>query len=122
MGLGVAWPWLTLWGLRGLLAFERTRCSEGEPVEVRLALRNRLPWTAWGLALLAGLVRAGRSDPWAAGLAAAFAAVLALAVQTDVIGDPWVAYCVWGFAGALTLRARPEVRLASAEAPAVASS
>jgi hypothetical protein len=79
-------------------------------------------WTAWGLVLLAGLVRAGRADPWAAGVAAGFAAVLALAVQTDVIGDPWVAYCVWGLAGALTLRTRPEVRLATAEAPAVASS
>ena len=89
---------------------------------VELGVLGALLCTAWGLALLAGLVRAGRSDPWAAGLAAAFAAVLALAVQTDVIGDPWVAYCVWGFAGALTLRARPEVRLATAEAPAVASS
>jgi hypothetical protein len=47
--------------------------------------------------------------------------VLALAVQTDVIGDPWVAYCVWGLAGALTLRARPQERLATAEAPVVAS-
>ena len=32
-------------------------------------------------------------------VAAAFAAILALAVQTDVIGDPWVAYVVWGLAG-----------------------
>ena len=56
-------------------------------------------WTAWGIAVLVALVRAGGRDEWAAGLAAAFAAVLALAVQTDVIGDPWVAYCVWGLAG-----------------------
>jgi hypothetical protein len=42
-------------------------------------------------------------------------------VQTDVIGDPWVAYCVWGLAGALTLRARPQERLATAEVPVVAS-
>ena len=34
-------------------------------------------------------------------VAIAFAAVLALAIQTDVIGDPWVAYCVWALAGAL---------------------
>jgi hypothetical protein len=87
-----------------------------------LGVLGALLWIAWGLALLAGLVRAGRTDPWAAGLAAAFAAVLALAVQTDVIGDPWIAYCVWGFAGALTLRTSPQVRLATAEAPAVASS
>ncbi|MDX6454133.1 MAG: hypothetical protein QOD48_240 [Gaiellaceae bacterium] len=87
-----------------------------------LGVLGALLWIAWGLALLAGLVRAGRTDPWAAGLAAAFAAVLALAVQTDVIGDPWIAYCVWGFAGALTLRTSPQVRLATAEAPAVTSS
>jgi hypothetical protein len=78
-------------------------------------------WLAWGLALLAGLVRAGRDDLWAAGLAAAFAAVLALAVQTDVIGDPWIAYCMWGLGGALTLGTRPQERLARANAPAVAS-
>jgi hypothetical protein len=28
--------------------------------------------------------------------------VLALAIQTDVIGDPWIAYCVWALAGAAT--------------------
>ena len=89
---------------------------------VELGALGAVLWTAWGLVLLAGLVRAGRADPWTAGVAAGFAAVLALAVQTDVIGDPWVAYCVWGLAGALTLRTRPEVRLATAEAPAVASS
>ena len=46
-------------------------------------------------------MRAGRDDPWAAALAGAFAAILALAIQTDVIGDPWVAYCVWLLGGAL---------------------
>jgi hypothetical protein len=58
-----------------------------------------LLWIAWNLAVLVGLVRAG-----VAGVAAAFVAVLALAVQTDVIGDPWVAYCVWALAGALCAR------------------
>ena len=75
---------------------------------VELGVVGTVLWTAWGLALLAGLVRAGRRDPWAAGLAAAFAAVLVLAIQTDVIGDPWVAYCVWALAGALLLRASPD--------------
>jgi hypothetical protein len=70
-----------------------------------------LLWLAWGVAVLAGLVRAGRDDVWTAGVAAAFAAVLALAVQTDVIGDPWVAYCVWALAGAMLTR--PQKRLAS---------
>jgi hypothetical protein len=58
-------------------------------------------WTAWGLTLLAGLVAAARRTGWwaSAGIAAAFAAVLVLAVQTDVIGDPWIGYCVWALAG-----------------------
>ena len=83
--------------------------AEGGRVELHGARRRaracsaRVLWTAWGLALLAGLVRAGREEPWAAGLAAAFAAILALAIQTDVIGDPWVAYCVWALAGSLAV-------------------
>ncbi|HEY4412336.1 MAG TPA: O-antigen ligase family protein, partial [Gaiellaceae bacterium] len=59
---------------------------------VELGLLGSLLWIAWGLALLAGLVSAGRDDLWAAGMAAAFGAVLVLAIQTDVIGDPWIAY------------------------------
>jgi hypothetical protein len=86
---------------------------------VELGVLGTLLWTAWGLALLAALVRAGRNDRYAAGAAAAFAAVLALAVQTDVIGSPWVAYCVWALAGALAYRTRPQERLATVDAPAV---
>jgi hypothetical protein len=81
---------------------------------VELGVLGALLWIAWGLAVLAGLIR-GRE----ARMAAAFAAILALAVQTDVIGDPWIAYCVWALAGALLTR--PEERLASARAAAVAS-
>jgi hypothetical protein len=88
---------------------------------VELGVVGSVLWIAWNLALLAGLVRAGREDPWAAGLAAAFAAVLALAVQTDVIGDPWLAYCVWGLGGALLARTRPQERLARADATVIAS-
>jgi hypothetical protein len=83
---------------------------------VELGVLGSLLWIGWGLALLAALVRASRRDAWAAGLAAAFAAVLALAVQTDVIGDPWVAYCVWGLGGALALRAHPHARRADGTA------
>jgi O-Antigen ligase len=68
---------------------------------VELGALGALLWTAWGLALLAALVRAGRGDRWAAGAAAGLSAILALALQTDVIGDPWVAYCVWIFGGSL---------------------
>ena len=53
-----------------------------------------LLWTAWGLALLVGLIRVR-----APALAAGFAAALVLAVQTDVIGDPWIAYVLWTLAG-----------------------
>ena len=88
---------------------------------VELGVLGSLLWTVWGLVLLVGLVRAGRSEPWAAGLAAAFAAVLVLAIQTDVIGDPWVAYCMWILAGALVVRTRPEERLAGAGARVVPS-
>ena len=88
---------------------------------VELGVLGSVLWTLWGLALLAGLVRAGRGEQWAAGLAAAFAAVLVLAVQTDVIGDPWVAYCVWALAGALVLRTGLDERLAGRGAYAVRS-
>ncbi len=37
----------------------------------------------------------------AAGAAAALAAVLALAVQTDAYGVPWLAYCLWWLCGSL---------------------
>ena len=64
-------------------------------------------WSLWGLSLLVALGVAARraEEPerrvFAAGVAAAVAAALALAIQTDVIGDPWMAYCLWGLGGAL---------------------
>jgi hypothetical protein len=90
-------------------------------IGVELGVLGAFLWVGWGLGLLVGLVRAARDDLWAAGLAAAFAAVLALAVQTDVIGDPWLAYCLWGLGGALMLGTRPQERLARANTSAVAS-
>jgi O-Antigen ligase len=81
-----------------------------------LGILGALLWIAWGVAVLVGLWRAR-----AVRMTAAFAAVLALAIQTDVIGDPWVAYVVWALAGALLLRTRPQERLASAPAAPVAS-
>ena len=76
-------------------------------IAAETGLLGGLLWTAWGLSLLAALVLAARraEEPerraFAAGLAAAVAAALALAIQTDVIGDPWIAYCLWGLGGAL---------------------
>jgi hypothetical protein len=88
---------------------------------VELGVLGSVLWTLWGLAVLAGLVRAalagGETAPWAAGFSAAFAAVLALAIQTDVIGDPWVSYCVWALGGALVVPLLPRAQPAGAVAP-----
>src|SRR3954452_14117420 len=64
-------------------------------------LLGSLLWTAWGVALLLSLALAARRFGWwaSAGIAAAFAATLVIAVQTDVIGDPWMGYCIWALAG-----------------------
>ena len=61
---------------------------------VDVGLLGTLLFVAWSLALLIRLI--GRS-PW---IAAAFAAVLAIGIQTDVIGVHWLAYVLWTLAGA----------------------
>jgi len=68
-------------------------------------------WIAWVLAILAALWRSGPVR-----MTAAWAAILAIAIQTDVIGDPWVAYVVWALAGTCL-----QVRLAPRAAPPVPS-
>jgi hypothetical protein len=74
---------------------------------VEAGLAGALLFIAWSLALFVGLVRAAwRGDRAAAGVAAALAATLALAVQTDAIGVPWLAYALWWLAGALVLTGR----------------
>lgn len=60
--LGVVWPWVSLRGLVGTVAFDSSRTPEGEAVGVRLTLRNRLPWAAWGLAVKGGF-GGGAADP-----------------------------------------------------------
>ena len=60
---------------------------------VELGLLGALVFVAWSLALLR--VTLARR-PW---LGAAFAAVLFLGLQTDVIGVPWIAVAVWALAG-----------------------
>jgi O-antigen ligase len=64
-------------------------------------LAGALLWTAWVIALLLALVGAVRGElrvPVAV-VASGFAAVLLLALQTDVVGDPWLAYVAWATAG-----------------------
>ncbi|HSG13120.1 MAG TPA: O-antigen ligase family protein [Gaiellaceae bacterium] len=56
----------------------------------------------WSIAILLGL---WRREAWLAG---AFAAVLLLALQTDVIGVHWLAFTVWAAAG-LALGRSPDV-------------
>ena len=60
---------------------------------VELGLLGMLAFIAWSIALLRVVLRA---EPW---LGATFAAVLALAVQTDVIGVHWLAFVLWTLAG-----------------------
>jgi hypothetical protein len=60
---------------------------------VETGLAGMLLFVAWSIAVLAAL---WQRTAW---LTAAFAAVLALALQTDVLGVHWLAYCVWAAAG-----------------------
>jgi len=60
---------------------------------VELGLLGMLAFIAWNLALLRVVLRRA---PW---LGASLAAVLALAIQTDVIGVHWLAFVLWTLAG-----------------------
>ena len=71
------------------------RAGESTYVElgVDAGVAGLAAFVLWNLALLIGL---WRREAW---LAAAFAAVLLLALQTDVIGVHWLAFTVWAAAG-----------------------
>ena len=60
---------------------------------VELGLLGMLAFIAWNLALLRVTLRRA---PW---LGASLAAVLALGIQTDVIGVHWLAFVLWTLAG-----------------------
>jgi hypothetical protein len=60
---------------------------------VDAGLLGGLLFVAWSLAVLWRLVRC---NAW---LAATMVAMLALALQTDIIGVPWVVYVLWPLAG-----------------------
>ncbi len=60
---------------------------------VDTGLVGGLLFVAWSLALLLGLLRCGG---W---IAATMAAMLALGLQTDIIGVPWVVFVLWPLAG-----------------------
>jgi O-antigen ligase/polysaccharide polymerase Wzy-like membrane protein len=66
---------------------------------VETGVAGALAFILWNLALLVAL---WRREAW---LAAAFAAILFLGLQTDIIGVHWIAVVLWGLAGmALTWR------------------
>ena len=60
---------------------------------VDTGVAGMLAFVLWSLAVLAGL---WRREAW---LAAAFATVLVIGLQTDVIGIHWLAFTVWVAAG-----------------------
>lgn len=60
--LGTIWPWIAIRGIQCDLVFERRRGREGQPVNVRLQIRNRCPWPVWGLSLQQGFVVSGESQ------------------------------------------------------------
>jgi hypothetical protein len=65
---------------------------------VETGLMGGLVFVAWSLALLRATLR---RYAW---LGAAFAAVLVLGLQTDVIGVPWIAVVVWASVGSSIYR------------------
>jgi hypothetical protein len=77
-----------------ILAGESTYTELG----VETGLVGALGFAVWALVLLWS---SRRVAGW---IAASIAAVLALAVQTDVIGVPWLAYVLWALAGTTILR------------------
>jgi hypothetical protein len=90
-------PWGFGLGNAGVTA-ARTHVTieAGESTYTELAVETGivgvLIFIAWSLAIFRRLTR----TPW---LAASFAAVLLLGLQTDVIGIPWIAVVVWTLAG-----------------------
>ena len=72
-----------------ILAGESTYTELG----VDAGIAGALAFILWSLAVLVGL---WRSEAW---LAASFATVLAIGLQTDVIGIQWIAFTVWLAAG-----------------------
>jgi hypothetical protein len=61
-------------------------------IGVEIGLAGGLIFIAWSLALFWGSLRGSR---W---VGAALAAVLAIGIQTDVIGVPWIGVVVWALA------------------------
>jgi O-antigen ligase len=90
-------PWGFGLGNAGVTAARtHVKVEAGESTYTELAVETGILggaiFVAWSLAILMRL----RRVPW---LAAAFAAMLFVGLQTDVIGIPWIAVVVWTLAG-----------------------
>lgn len=78
-------------------------------IGVETGLLGMLVFVLWSLGALAAVVRRAWSEPAgvlrdaAAGVAAAFAAILLIALQTDALGIPWLGYVLWWLVGALAV-------------------
>ena len=91
-------PWGFGLGNSGVTAMRTdVRIKAGESTYTELGVETGLAggvvFIAWSLVLLRGTLR---RFAW---LGAAFAAVLVLGLQTDVIGVPWIAVVVWAALG-----------------------
>jgi O-Antigen ligase len=94
-------PWGYGVGNAGVTAFRthvQVKAGESTYTElgVETGLAGALVFAAWSGALVAAV---RRRSAW---VTAALVAVLALGLQTDVIGVPWLAYVVWALAGSNT--------------------
>jgi uncharacterized protein (DUF58 family) len=54
VAIGVSLPWLAVRGIDVHLAFDIRRSRVGQPVLIRLKVRNRWPWPVWGLSVVRG--------------------------------------------------------------------
>ena len=54
VGVGVSFPWMAMRGIDVHLTFDIRRSRAGQPVLVRLRVRNRWPWPVWGLSVVRG--------------------------------------------------------------------
>jgi len=91
-------PWGFGLGNSGVTAARtHVKVEAGESTYTELGVETgvlgMLVFAAWSLALLRATMR---RRMW---VGAAFAAMLLLGLQTDVIGVPWIAVVVWAFAG-----------------------